>query len=220
MGSRSTIAPWLAAAAAAIFSFAASASAAEIKTLGKLDLIPGVGVVVIASDPIVQRDLNDALETAHRDARSQPGRTITLTVTVTQQMLAPGVSMNRMFPGDPSMVELLKEAGVDAPPLGDSGNQPIDPFELEARRQQLDNEDPNTASFREYLARKQNLASTHDSTYESIPKDQLYDTVIVARATLEGSPNQFKIVAVVHAGDDARAAKQLVALEIANSMLH
>ena len=73
---------------------------------------------------------------------------MTLTVSVNQQMLAPGVSLNQMFPGDPSMVELLKAAGANPPPLGDSGNQPIDPFAQEARRQALYPDDTAAEQFR------------------------------------------------------------------------
>src|ERR1035437_1367832 len=56
--------------------------------------------------------------------------------------------------------------------------------------------------------------------YGNIPKNQIYDTVIVARASLEGAADELKVVAVVHSGDDARRAKELVAEEIANAVLH
>ena len=135
-------------------------------------------------------------------------------------MLAPGVSLNQMFPGDPSMVELLKEAGADPPPLADAGNQPVDPFATEARRQAL-------AARRSGDRRVQKLpgapgmrCTNGPTPYDSIPKNQLYDTVIVARASLEGAADELKVVAVVHSGDDARHAKELVAEEIANAVLH
>ncbi len=144
---------------------------------------------------------------------------VTLTVTVNQQMLAPGVSLNQMFPGDPSMVELLKQAGADAPPLGDSGNQPIDPFANEARRQALNPDDTVTQQFKAYQLRR-NAIGNGPTPYDSIPKNQIYDTVIVARASLEGAADQLKVVAVVHSGDDVRLAKELVAEEIANAILH
>ena len=56
--------------------------------------------------------------------------------------------------------------------------------------------------------------------YDNIPKNQIYDTVIVARASFEGAADELKVVAVVHSGDDARRAKELVAEEIANAVLH
>jgi hypothetical protein len=44
--------------------------------------------------------------------------------------------------------------------------------------------------------------------------------VIVAQASLEGATDELKVVAVVRSGDDPRRAKELVAEEIANSILH
>jgi hypothetical protein len=50
--------------------------------------------------------------------------------------------------------------------------------------------------------------------------EDLYDRVIVARATVGGSPDQLMALVVVHPRDDVRSAKELVAEEIANSILH
>jgi hypothetical protein len=47
-----------------------------------------------------------------------------------------------------------------------------------------------------------------------------YDTIIVARASLNGKPEELTVVAVVHPGEDERDAKKLVAEEIANAVLH
>jgi len=186
---------------------------------GKLNVPANASVVAICTDPVVQNVLNEDLRAARHGQPSNPENSVTLTVTVNQQMLAPGVSLNQMFPGDPSMVELLKEAGADPPPLGDSGNQPIDPFANEARRQALSPDDPVTDQFRAYQARR-NALGNGPTPYDKIPKNQIYDTVIVARASLEGAADELKVVAVVHSGDDARQAKELVAEEIANSVLH
>jgi len=113
---------------------------------------------------------------------------VTLTVTVSQQLLKPGVSLSQMFPGDPSMVELLKAAGADVPALGDSGNKATDPYETEARRGALTPDDPLTAQFRSYQARQQMMNGAHAPTpYDKIPESEIYSTVIVARASLEGA---------------------------------
>jgi hypothetical protein len=195
------------------------AHAADVKMSGKLNVPANASVVAICTDPVVQNVLNEDLRAARHGQPSNPENSVTLTVTVNQQMLAPGVSLNQMFPGDPSMVELLKEAGADPPPLGDSGSQPIDPFANEARRQALSPDDPVTDQFRAYQARR-NALGNGPTPYDKIPKNQIYDTVIVARASLEGAADELKVVAVVHSGDDARQAKELVAEEIANSVLH
>jgi hypothetical protein len=195
------------------------AQAAEVKMAGKLNAPANASVVAICTDPVVQNVLNEDLRAARHGHPSNPDNSVTLTVTVNQQMLAPGVSLNQMFPGDPSMVELLKEAGADPPPLGDAGNQPIDPFAQEARRQALSPDDPVTEQFRAYQARR-NAIVNGPTPYDAIPKNELYDTVIVARASLEGAADELKVVAVVHSGDDIRRAKELVSEEIANAVLH
>jgi hypothetical protein len=197
-----------------------SVYAADIKMAGKLTAPANVTVIAICTDPVVQNVLNEDLRAARHGQPSNSDDSVTLTVTVNQQMLAPGVSLNQMFPGDPSMVELLKEAGADPPPLGDSGSgEPIDPFADEARRQALNPDDPMTDQFKAYEARR-NALERGPTPYDSIPKNQIYDTVIVARASLEGTVDELKVVAVVHSGDDARRAKELVAEEIANAILH
>jgi hypothetical protein len=205
---------------AAIAAIAGTARATDIKIAGKLSLPPDTGVIVICTDPVVQKILNEDLRAARRGTGPEE-RMVTLTVTVNQQLLKPGVSLNQMFPGDPSMVELLKAAGAEAPALGDSGDQPIDPYALEARRGALTPDDPVTAQFRSYQTRQQIIRGAHAPTpYDSIPESEIYSTVIVARASLEGAPDQMKVVAVVQSGDDARRAKELVAEEIANAILH
>ena len=195
------------------------AQAADIKMSGKLDVPANTSVVAICTDPVVQNVLNEDLRAVTHGQPSNPDNAVTLTVTVSQQMLAPGVSLNQMFPGDPAMVALLEKAGANPPPLGDSGDQAPDPFDQEARRQALAPDDTTTEQFRAYQASQQ--AMNHSSSpYDNIPKNQLYDTVIVARASLEGATDELKVVAVVHSGDEVRRAKELVAEEIANAVLH
>ena len=188
---------------------------------GKLDVPANATVVAICTDPVVQNVLNEDLRAARHGQPSNPENSVTLTVTVSQQMLAPGVSLNQMFPGDPSMVQLLEQAGAEAPPLGDSGDQPIDPYANQARQQALNPEDPATESFKAYQASRQSREGTGALTpYDNIPKSEIYDTVIVVRASLEGATDELKVVAVVHSGDDIRRAKELVSEEIANAVLH
>ncbi len=208
------------AAMAIVVAVCGFAHAADIKMAGKLVAPANAGVVAICTDPVVQNVLNEDLRAARHGLASNPENSVTLTVTVSQQLLAPGVSLSQMFPGDPSMVELLKAAGAEPPPLGDSGDQPIDPFAQEARRRALYPDDAATEQFKAYEANQQALHGVHAPTpYDNIPKNQIYDTVIVARASLEGAADELKVVAVMHSGDDARRAKELVAEEIANALL-
>ena len=197
------------------------AHAADIKVAGKLEVPPNSTVVALCTDPVVQSVLNEDLRAARHGQPSNPDSSVTLTVTVSQQMLAPGVSLNQMFPGDPSMVALLEQAGADPPPLGDTGDQAIDPYANEARRQALNPDDSVTEQFKAYQASRQAINGSGALTpYDNIPKSQIYDTVIVVRASLESAPDELKVVAVVHSGDDVRRAKELVAEEIANAVLH
>src|SRR6202045_431240 len=215
---RGTVHRAIAALAIAI-AIAGSAHAADVKMAGKLNVPANASVVAICTDPVVQNVLNEDLRAARHGQPSNQDNSVTLTVSVNQQMLAPGVSLNQMFPGDPSMVELLREAGAEPPPLADAGNQPIDPFAQHARQQALAPDDPVTEQFKAYQARR-NAIGNGPTPYDNIPKDQIYDTVIVARASLEGAADELKVVGVVHSGDDVRRTKELVAEEIANAVLH
>jgi hypothetical protein len=204
-------------AVAASFAAAGVSIAATIKTAGRLKLPPSTDVIVICNDPVVLTVLNQDFGAERRTLGNITG-TLTLTVSVNEKVMAPGVSLSDLFPGDPSMVELLEAAGASAPPLGDTGDQPTDPYADAARNQAMGLDDPLTAQFRQSQAFKQQMRQG-DSPYDSIPKNQIYDTVIVARATLGGTSNELKIVAVIHGGDDAQAAKKLVGEEIANQIL-
>src|ERR1700683_3538231 len=110
-----------AAALAIVVAIGGFAHAADIKMAGKLDVPAGTTVIAICTDPLVPNVLNEDLRAARHAEPSTPDNSVTLTVTVNQQMLAPGVSLNEMFPGDPTMVRLLEQAGGDPPPLGDGG---------------------------------------------------------------------------------------------------
>lgn len=197
---------------------AGAAYGADVKSAGSLRLPPNTDVVVICNDPMVNSVLSDDLS-AERRTLGTITSTLTLTVEVNQKVMAPGVSMTDLFPGDPSMAKLLAETGEDAPPLGDTGDQPTDPYAEAARRQALGLDDPLTSSFRNYQAMEGSMRNGSGSPYDSIPKSQIYDTVISARAEISGASGEFKVVAVVHGGDSINKGKKLVAEEIANAIL-
>ncbi len=186
---------------------------------GRLEVPANATVMAVCTDPVLQNVLNEDLRAGRPGQPANADSSVTLTVSVNQQMLAPGVSLNQMFPGDPSMVELLKQAGAEPPALGDTGDQPSDPYAQQLRGQALSPDDPATEQFKAYEASKLAL-SRGPTPYDNIPKTEIYDTVIVARASLEGAADELKVVAVVHSGDDLRRAKELVAEEIANAVLH
>ncbi len=196
------------------------AAAAEVRTAGRLGVPKDASVVAVCTDPVVQNVLNEDLALAQR-GKAPASHELTLTVTVTERLLKPGISLADVAPGDPAVAGLLKAAGAQPLPLGDTGNAPsVDPYEAEARRQATMPDDPLTSQLRSYQAMRHAMqAQMGASPYDKMGK-QIYDTAIIARASLGASASEFKVVAVVHTGDDLRSAKTLVAEEIANAVLH
>ena len=195
--------------------YVGTSAATEIKTLGRLKIPPDAAVMSVCTDPVVQEVLNE-------DLRGHPhsGVPIIVTVTVNARALAPGVSIQDLSPGDPSVAEMLKDLGAQPPPLGDTGDKPLeDPYTSMARRQTLNHEDPMMQQFRAYLNHR-NEAANPPSSYDKIPANQLYQTAIVARASASDSASELKVVALVEAGDDVEKGKRLVAEAIADAILH
>lgn len=199
---------------------ASDARAIEVRMDGKLELPPHTAVMPITTDPVMQRVLSEAVSAA-RPRWGDVSSTLTLTVSIKVNQLAPGVSLNQLIGGDPAMIALLKQAGAEPPPLGDTGDAPIDPYaQMGERGRALTADDAATTSFRNFQGMQKAFGGKSSSPYDSIPKDRIYDTVIVARATLSGTPDVLRLVAVLHADEDARRARELVAEDIANSLLH
>jgi hypothetical protein len=203
------------AVALAIALGAGAARAAEIKTSGHLDIPPTDAVMAICTDPVVQSVLNQDFRLAKRS-----GPTQLVTVTVNARVLGPGASLQEVAPGDPEAVALLGALGAQ-PPLGDTGNKPINQFANQIRQQATMPQDPITQRLRYGQAAQQMMSgASAPSPYDSIPQSQIYDTAIVARATIAGSASSLHVVALVHGGDDIQTAKKLVAEEIASAILH
>jgi hypothetical protein len=233
-----------------------AALAVEVKHAGKLQVSADVALVAFSTDPTIQQVLTQDIEAAKRGFTADSHSVLTLTVTVADQALRPGVSLGQLAPGDPDVGDLLKAAGVTPPPIGDTGTerdevgiarrndqsllpsggsplqrslgqlraerefmpqgmvgQPYPPNAAPSPRPQPGSPE-YTGDTQEYLqqAHGQMLGGTHDA--------DAYDTIIVARASLNGKPEELTVVAVVHPGEDERDAKKLVAEEIANAILH
>jgi hypothetical protein len=200
--------------AVVVLAIAGNASATDIKTLGRLKIPAHASILPVCTDPVVQSVLNEDLR-----GRPRSGAPVIVTVTINARPLAPGVSIQDLSPGDPSVVDMLKDMGAQPPSLGDTGDKPLeDPYTTQARQETLTHMDPMTEQFRSYVARRSDAANA--SPYNDIPPNQLYQTAIVARASVSDSSSEFKVVALVAPGDDVRAAKKLVAEEIANAILH
>lgn len=207
------VAAVLAIATLAVLARSTNAAATDLKTLGRLKIPPNASVLTVCTDPVVQGVLSE-------DLRSHPhsGTPIVVTVTVNARPLAPGVSLQDLSPGDPSIGEMLKELGAEPPALGDTGDKPLeDAYTSQARRQALTHEDPMMGQMRAYVDRREEQGQ---SPYADVPQDQMYQTVIVARASASDSATEFKVVALVNPGDDVRVGKKLVAEAIADAILH
>jgi len=190
---------------------------AQIKTLGRLPIPAGASVIAVCTDPLMQRELNERLRASGLAPAFAAGeRVVTLTVTVHRKVMSPGVSLGDIAPGDPAIAGMLEALGVEAPPLGDSGDARPDPYAIAAHRRATTPSDPLSETYRELLAERHTIDRAAASTgYEHIAKEQIYETVMVARATLSSGTGEFKLVALVHPGDDLREALQQVAHEIA-----
>lgn len=246
---------------AGVITLSAVSARAEsaVRKAGNLTVPSDAVLMVFCSDPLIQQVLSQDFQVAKRAASADTKAPRTLTVTVTQQALKPGVSLQQVAPGAPQVAALIKAAGVTPPPLGDTGNQSdtaavarqqaIDHLRpLDSPMQQIMNqfqghgdlgppvpcgEEPNpqpgclqptpkpqpgspgyTGDVQDYVQRTEPGNPFHHDD------DKAYDTVIVARVTLSGSPDELTVVAVAHPGDDISDAKKLVGEEIANVVLH
>jgi len=244
-----------------------SSFAFEIRQAGNLQVSHGAQLFAFSTDPTIQEILSQDFSAASRSAAGN-GSTVTVSVNVTQQVLKPGVSLTELAPGDPQVADLMKAAGTNPPPLGDTGSQ-YDEAAL-ARRMAAQNFMPNdTQSARlvnsisnptgysegigppipipcaaqsvarpgcppvpqtspaatatrsigdvqQYAERRKQA----QSLFGSVDSNSDYDTVVIARASVSGAPEEMTLVAVSHPGEDVDDAKKHIAERIANSILH
>jgi len=99
------------------------ALALEIRKAGKISVPIGVGVVPFSTDAMVADTLRQDFEAEHREADADASSPVTLSVTVSEHPLKPGVSLEDLAPGDPDIEALLKSAGATPPPVGDTGTE-------------------------------------------------------------------------------------------------
>lgn len=239
---------------------AAGFAESAVQKTGKLVAPADALFMVFCSDPLIQQVLSQDFHAAHRAADADAKAPVTLTVTVNQQALKPGVSLTQVAPGAPQVADLIKAAGATPPPLGDTGNRG-DPAAI-ARQMAIDHLHPVDSPMQQILNQFQGHgdlgppvpcteeANPQPGCVEPTPKpqpgsagytgdvqdymhrsdpaglfhhtddDKAYDTVIVARASLSGAPDELTVVAVIHPGDEVSGAKKLVAEEIVNALLH
>ncbi len=244
-----------------------SGPAFEIRQAGKLQVSHQAQLFAFSTDPTIQEILSQDFGAASRSAEKGNGSTVTVSVNVTQQMLKPGVALTQIAPGDPQVADLMRAAGANPPPLGDTGSK-YDDAALARRMAARDYMPNDTQSERlinsisspgryseglgppipipcaaqsvarpgcppapqtspaatatgsigdvqQYVDRRKQARSLFGSGDNSD-----YDTVIVARASVSGAPEEMTLIAVSHPGEDVDDAKKHIAERIANSILH
>jgi hypothetical protein len=208
-----------AAAIAILLMAPTTAAAAQLKTLGHLSISRTTPVIAICTDSVMQTVLTQDFNLAHRSVNSSTAP-VTITVTMHQQVMKPGVSAQDVAPGDPLAADLLEALGAGPMPLGDSGNQPSDPYEAAARMQALQPESPMMQQMRENQARSNAMSQPGGQLFGREDPGQVYPTAIVARVTSSAEEGSLTVAALLDPGEDVRDAKELIAEEIANAVLH
>lgn len=97
------------------------ALAVEIRSSGRISVPAGVSVVPFSTDALVADRLREDFQAEQRLADANATAPLTLTVTMSEQPLRPGVSLQELAPGDPNIAALIKSAGATPPPIGDTG---------------------------------------------------------------------------------------------------
>jgi hypothetical protein len=202
----------------------AVAIAGEVQTDGKITVPETAPLFAVCTDPVVQQTLEQDFRGAHRGTDSGgTGSPVTVTVIVTERLLKPGTVLADFGAGDPwVLARLMRAAGAEPPPIGDTGDKHLDPYGEAARKQLMDPDNPTLAMQNYYNFRNEarRPEGPRFGSNGNAGDDQLYDRVIVARASVGGSPDQMTALVVVHPSEDVHSAKELVAEEIANAILH
>lgn len=97
---------------------------AQVKSAGKLRAPAEAALEVIATDPVLQEIISQDFRAARRAPNGSQSQTATLTVTMTQRVMAPGMSLTDVAPGDPNAIALLKQLGVAPVPFNMAGAAP------------------------------------------------------------------------------------------------
>jgi hypothetical protein len=197
-----------------------AASASQIRTSGSLHVPPTSRVIAFCTDPVMQQILNEDFRASGDVFKRNGPELVTLTVTMHEQLLKPGVSLSDVVPGDPAAAALLEQLGAQPIPLGDSGDQPADPYEAVARQEAERPDNAIMAQFRNYQAMNQSFERPMGMSNPNVPLDQQYPTALIARVTSNGHEGALTVASLVMPGDKVRDVKELIAEEIANDVLH
>ena len=202
------------------------AFAGDVQTEGKISVPQNAPLAAVCTDPIIQRTLEEDFRGGHRAIGTlvgTPGTPVTVTVLMTEKLLKPGTVLADLGPADPfTVAKLMRQAGTEPPPIGDTGDKPLDPYSDVARRQFFRPDDP-MQNFRNYQEMRHAAERPEGPVFGkngNAKDEEIFDRAIVAQASATGTADQMTALMVIHPGNDIRTAKELLAEEIANSILH
>jgi hypothetical protein len=232
-----------------LLSSSAFGAGLRIKTSGKL-IAPAkdVPILVVSTDPILQRVLSEDIAAAGRTTITLAKRAVTLTVTSTERLLTPGLAVQQLAPGDPEVGRLLAEVGIDAPALGVGGSDsadttaaaapsspavPLDPQQQQAARYQQSFMPmlggfgmPGTNNSGTGMPGMGGSTTGNSSAAGGLAglfgqhngESQIYDTAMVVIAALDQG-GKLTVLAIVPPNQNISAAKETIAEKIANAVL-
>ncbi len=224
----------LSAICAAVPSFAAT-----LASSGALSVPSDTQVLVVSTDPVLQQVLSEDFGVARRSKSASGPKMLTLTVSLTQRVLQPGLSMIDLAPGVPGVAQLVKAAGYQPPAEGT--NEPLtgDAAEYAAQGNpkasgnHINLNDPNPVHdslnrMANYSPGPPTAPDPRDPANRPEPPpnylqqapDSIYDTAVIAHAVLSDGKGEMTVVAVAHPAEDMHAVKKQLAERIANAVLH
>jgi hypothetical protein len=224
--------------------FAPPSRAATLASKGVLNVPSDTRVMVISTDPVLQQVLSEDFGVARRRKPAGGPKMLTLTVSLIQRVLQPGLSMIDLAPGVPGVGALVKAAGYQPPSEGTN-----DPLTGDAA-EYVQQGNPSAAAYNNNAYQRNPLQPNpvanqldrlsayapgpptapdpRDPRYRPVaPPDylqpqpaQVYDTAVIAHAVLSDGQGEMTAVAVAHPAEDIHAVKKQLAERIANAVLH
>lgn len=183
----------------------------------------GAPIVVVSTDPTVQQVLSEDFAVTKRIVNSTP--TVTITVSVLERELKPGVALIELTAGNPQIIKMLKEAGARAPDLVDTGSSAVDPWEAAAYvaarnpsnpiSQSLNQLKPDSGGYGAFTRKR-----TDPNVYEGESNSNFNDHALVLKAVTSSGHDELIVVAVANGDEDLRSVKKLMAERVANAILH
>ncbi len=213
--------------------------AATLASSGALSVPSDTRVLVVSTDPVLQQVLSEDFAVARRSKSAAGPKMLTLTVSLMQRVLQPGLAMIDLAPGVPGVAQLVKAAGYQPPAEGT--NEPLtgDAAEYAAQGNpkvsgnHVNLNDPNPVHdslnrLANYSPGPPTAPDPRDPANRPIPPpdylqqapDSIYDTAVIAHAVLSDGKGEMTVVAVAHPAEDMHAVRKELAERIANAVLH